>query len=146
MRQFLPFGSRIAAAGLIALVCAAPSHAAGDAEAGSKAFAKCRACHSITAPDGTAIVRGGKTGPDLYGVVGRGAGTDFNYSPVLREAHEKGLVWDEESLTHFLADPTAFLREYTDNSTARSKMAFRLTRGAEDIVAYLASLTSEQPD
>lgn len=144
MRRFPCAASGLALASLLAL--ASPSHADGDAEAGAKAFAKCRACHSITAPDGTAIVRGGKTGPDLYGVVGRGAGLAFNYSSALRKAHETGLVWDAEGLTQFLADPTAFLKAYTGDDGARSKMAFRLTRGAEDIIAYLASLSSPQPD
>ncbi|OWJ75868.1 c-type cytochrome [Haematobacter genomosp. 1] len=144
MRRFPRAASGLALVSLLSL--ASPSHAQGDPEAGAKAFAKCRACHSITATDGTAIVRGGKTGPDLYGVVGRGAGLEFNYSPALRKAHETGLVWSAESLTQFLADPTAFLKTYTGDDGARSKMAFRLTRGAEDIIAYLASLSGPQPD
>ena len=38
---------------------------------GEKEFNKCKACHTIQAPDGTDVVKGGKTGPNLYGVVGR---------------------------------------------------------------------------
>lgn len=144
MRRFPRTASGLAFAALVSL--ASPTHAEGDAEAGAKDFAKCRACHSITAADGTAIVRGGKTGPDLYGVVGRGAGVEFNYSPALRKAHDTGLVWDAESLTQFLADPTGFLKTYTGDSGARSKMAFRLTRGTEDIIAYLSAVAEPQPD
>ena len=58
---------------------------AGDATVGEKEFRKCKACHMIQAPDGTDVVKGGKTGPNLYGVVGRKAGTyeGFKYSDAL---------------------------------------------------------------
>ena len=40
---------------------------AGDAVKGESDFKKCKSCHSIVASDGTEIVKGGKTGPNLYG-------------------------------------------------------------------------------
>ena len=51
--------------------------------AGAQAdFGKCKACHSIIAADGTDIVKGGKTGPNLFGVIGRPVGSldGFTYS------------------------------------------------------------------
>ena len=53
---------------------AAPAFA-GDAAKGESDFKKCKACHSIVADDGTAIVKGGKVGPNLYGVIGRQIGS-----------------------------------------------------------------------
>lgn len=50
-------------------------HSTGDAEAGAKTFKKCKSCHMIEAADGEMIVKGGKSGPNLFGVVGMTAGT-----------------------------------------------------------------------
>jgi cytochrome c len=126
---------------LAALSLAAPAFAAGDPAMGESEFKKCKSCHAIIAGDGTEIIKGGKTGPNLYGVVGRAAGsTDFAYSDALKAAGAAGLIWDEAALVTYLADPTAFLRDKTGDAAARSKMAFKLAKGAEDIVAYLASV------
>jgi cytochrome c len=122
------------------LTIAAPAFAEGDADAGEKEFRKCKSCHSIVADDGTAIVKGGKTGPNLYGVVGRVMGSaDFKYSSLLATAMEQGLVWDGEGIAEFIADPNAYLAEVTGES-GRSKMAKQRVKNAEDIVAYLESV------
>lgn len=122
------------------LTLAAPAFAEGDAAAGEKEFRKCKACHSIIADDGTAILKGGKTGPNLYGVVGRVMGSeDFTYSSLLATAMEQGLVWDGEGIASFIADPNAYLAEVTGES-GRSKMAKQKVKNAADIVAYLESV------
>ena len=130
-----------------AVACAgaafAESHAgSGDAAAGEKEFNKCKSCHMIVADDGTEIVKGGRTGPNLYGIVGRQAGTveDFRYGDSLVAAGEKGLVWDEATFVAYVQDPKKFLAEYLDDSGARSKMSFRLKSGMEDIYSYLVSV------
>ena len=126
---------------LVALVMAGPALAAGDAAKGESEFKKCKACHSIIKDDGTEIVKGGKTGPNLYGVIGRAvASTDFAYGDGIKAVGASGLVWDEALLTAYLADPTAFLKEKTGDAAAKSKMAFKLAKGGEDIAAYLASV------
>ena len=90
---------------------------------------------------GDEIVKGGKVGPNLYGVIGRQAGSsDFNYGDDIVAAGEAGLVWDAASLTEYVADPRAFLRAYLDDSKAKSKMAYKLKKGGEDVAAYLASV------
>jgi cytochrome c len=122
------------------LTLAAPAFAEGDAAAGEKEFRKCKSCHSIVADDGTAIVKGGKTGPNLYGVVGRViGGGDFKYSSLLEAAMEQGLVWDGEGIAAFIADPNAYLAEITGES-GRSKMSKQRVKNAADIVAYLESV------
>lgn len=129
-------------AALATLSMAAPAFAAGDAAKGEADFKKCKACHSIIGADGTEIVKGGKTGPNLFGVVGRAAGAveDFKYSDVMKEAGEKGLVWSEESLVSYLPDPSKFLEEFSGDEKGKSKMTFKLAKGAEDMAAYLATL------
>ncbi|SDH33250.1 c-type cytochrome [Alloyangia pacifica] len=127
----------------IAAMIAAGSAQAGDAEAGKKLFEqRCRACHMIQADDGTPIQKGGKTGPNLYEVIGRTAGSEegYRYKDSVVEAGQKGLVWDEASFTAYVQDPSAFLKEYLGDGGARSGMTFKLRKGAEDVYAYLASV------
>jgi cytochrome c len=131
--------SLIATAALLAL--SAPAFA-GDAANGEKEFKKCKSCHAIVADDGTEIVKGGKVGPNLYGVVGRAAGgvEDFKYSDVIKESGEKGLIWDEANLAAYLPDPSEFLEEFSGDAKGKSKMTFKLKKGGEDVAAYLASV------
>jgi cytochrome c len=127
----------------LAVLCVAtPALADGDADKGEKAFKKCKACHMIVADDGTEIFKGGKTGPNLYGVVGRAAGSaeGFKFSNSLAAAGEAGIVWDEDNLASFVADPKAFLVEATGDSAAKTKMGFKLKKGGEDVAAYLESV------
>ena len=73
-----------------------------DLENGRRAFARCRSCHTIT-PNGPNM-----TGPNLYGVIGRTAGTHagFKYSPALKAA---GFAWDDARIDHWLQNPRTFL-------------------------------------
>lgn len=136
--------NRIAAT-LIAALIASPALAEGDAAKGEKEFNKCRSCHEIVSDAGEVIVKGGKTGPNLFGAPGRKAGSvdGFNYGADLVAAGEAGLVWDEESFAAYTHDPTGFLKEHTGNSKAKAKMTFKLKSGGEDIYAYLVSLGSK---
>ncbi len=121
--------------------------AAGDVAAGEKTFKKCKACHTIANGD-EVIVKGGKTGPNLYGVVGRQPGSyeGFKYSKSMVAFGETGAVWTEELLAQFAADPKAFLKEQLGDSAAKSKMTFKLKKGGEDVAAYLASLAPMMSD
>ena len=127
---------------ILAFVTAAPVMA-GDAAQGEAEFKKCKACHAIVATDGTEIVKGGKTGPNLFGVIGRTVGTepDFAaYGDALKMIGAAGRVWDEAALTTFVADPAAWVKEASGDLAAKSKMTFKLAKGGEDVAAYLASL------
>ena len=102
---------RPALAALALGMLAIPAHA-GDPEAGKAAFSQCQTCHVVANDAGEVLAgRNAKTGPNLYGVIGRVAGSveGFRYGPSLVEAGEKGLVWDEETLVAYLQDPAAFL-------------------------------------
>jgi cytochrome c len=91
------------------------------------------------------IVKGGKTGPNLYGIAGRTAGTyeGFKYGDSIVAAGENGLVWDEESFVAYSQDPKAFLKDYLGETSAKSKMSFRLKKGGEDVYAYIVSVSGE---
>ena len=126
----------------------ADGHATGDAAAGEEAFAQCVTCHVITDADGNQIAgRNARTGPNLYGVAGRVAGSvdGFRYGKSMVEAGEAGLMWDEENFVAYVQDPNGYLREKLDNRRARGNMAFQI-RGADaaeeaaNLWAYLVSV------
>ncbi|RVT81984.1 cytochrome C [Rhodobacteraceae bacterium CCMM004] len=140
-----------AAVGTLSTAAYAESHAmelSGDAAAGEAAFSQCQTCHVVESPEGETLAgRNARTGPNLYGVVGRQAGTveGFRYGKDIVTAGEDGLVWDEESLSAYLQDPTGYLREVLDNKRARGKMAYRV-RSEEDALNLIAYLHSLAPD
>jgi len=111
-----------------------PAGAAGDVEAGAKIFRKCQACHTLE-PGKTRV------GPSLYQVIGRPAGSlpGFRYSPALKAAGEKGLVWSQDTVARWVGDPKAFLEDYLGDQTARPRMAFRLRNEKErrQVAAFL---------
>ena len=127
---------------LATLGAATPALAEGDAAAGEKLYKKCKACHMIVNGD-EVIFKGGKSGPNLYGIIGRTAGAveGVRYGKSLVAAGEAGLVWDEELIAKYVTDPKVFLREYLDDDGAKSSMSFRLKKGGEDVAAYLASVS-----
>ncbi|KPN63482.1 cytochrome c [Aliiroseovarius crassostreae] len=127
------------AALLFALTGAA--QAEGDAAAGEKDFKKCKACHAIVSPEGDVIFKGGKTGPNLYGVVGRqvASAEGFKYSASIAALGETGAVWTEELLVTYVMNPKGFLQEQLGDDKAKSKMTFKWKK-PENIIAYLASV------
>lgn len=135
-------------AGLLAVPAFASEDTIGDPEKGEQAFAKCKACHAVTSPGGDVIFKGGKTGPNLFGIIGSPAGSveGYKYSKSLAAAGEAGLVWDAASFAEWLENPKEFLQSYLDDSKARSKMSFRLKSGGEDIAAWLASVGPEEAE
>ena len=135
----------VSAAALSLAVPAFAQDTSGDPEKGAREFNKCKACHSIVDASGEAVVKGGKVGPNLYGVVGRKAGSveDFNYSESMVSAGEAGLNWDLEHFIPYVADPTGFLRGYLEDDKARGKMIFKLNKeeDAQNVWAYIASVS-----
>ena len=101
--------------------------ASADAKKGESVAKQCNACHTFD--------KGGpvKTGPNLFGITGRQAGSvaGFNYSDAV-----KGLKpWSAEQLDAFLTNPKAV--------AAGNKMAFAgIKDGGQraDLIAYLNSL------
>lgn len=133
----------VATAGVLAAGAAVAQE--GDAAAGEKAFSQCQTCHVVVNEAGETLAgRNARTGPNLYAVSGRTAGTveGFRYSASMVEAGEKGLVWDEATFVDYVQDPTPFLREFLGDNGARGQMAFKVRseEDAKNLYAYLASL------
>jgi len=113
----------------------ATSVLADDPEAGKKVFAKCAACH--------AVGEGAKNrvGPHLNDVIGRKAGAieDYKYSKAMMEAGAGGLVWDEDNLKAYLANPRGLVKG--------TKMAFAGLKSEDDlsnVIAYLETFSEKQ--
>lgn len=123
----------------------ADGHATGDAASGEKGIKKCKACHEVVDNDGNEIFKGGKTGPNLYGLSGRVAASveGFRYGDSIAALGETGFVWSEDEFVAYVADPTAFLKDKLDDGKARSKMSFKFKKedDAKDIWAYLVSVS-----
>ena len=126
-------------------VPAVAQDAAGDPVKGENEFKKCKACHTITDPSGKDIVKGGKTGPNLYGVVGRKAGTEpgFKYSDTLVKLGEAGEVWTEADIAAYVTDPNKYAQEKTGDAGAKTKMTFKLAKNQADVVAFLKANSPE---
>lgn len=143
-KHMLATALTIAAASVSAPVLA-DGHASGDAAAGEKSFRLCQACHVVRNDAGEVLAgRSAKTGPNLYQIAGRTAGTveGYGYSKSMVEAGEAGLVWDEASFVAYVADPSGFLKSYLDDKGARGKMTFKVRKEADavNLYAFLAGL------
>ncbi len=107
----------------------------GDAEAGRRVFAQCRACHIIDATARNTV------GPNLGGMWGRRAGSreGFRYSANMTQLGSNGHVWNEENLRAYLTDPKAV--------APQGSMAFAGIRNPEqltNLIAYLRANAQPQ--
>jgi len=110
-----------------------PAAATPDPElvaTGEKVFRQCKACHMVG--EGAK----NRVGPPLNGVVERPAGAvdGFSYSSAMESMAADGLVWDDESLAAFLADPRGYVKG--------TSMGFAGLRSDEEIEAVTAYLSS----
>lgn len=138
-----------AASVTLASLIAAPAIAqepAGDAEAGAALFERqCITCHVVVDDDGETLAgRNARTGPNLYAIAERTAGTvdGFRYSNGIEALNEMGLEWTEENFVGYVQDPTPWIRETADSNRLRGSMTWKVRseEEAQDLYAYLYSL------
>ena len=135
------------AATMLAAPVFADGHASGDVAAGEKAFRQCVSCHVVVNDAGETLAgKKAKTGPNLYGIVGRTAGSidGFKYSKIIMLAGEQGITYDEANFAGYVQDPTGWLREATGGK-GRGKMTYKVRKEADaiNLYAYLASLSGD---
>ena len=125
-------------AAAVALVLSLPfaAHAdEGDAKKGKKVWVKCKICHQV-GPTAKNLV-----GPIQNDLIGRKAGTveGFKgYSKAMKKAGEEGLVWTEENIDKYLANPREFI--------PKNKMAFvglKKEKDRENVIAYLKQFSKK---
>jgi len=114
-----------------AIVAALPApYNTGDIEKGRLKFGQCRACH--TPEQGGANM----TGPNLWGVFGRKAGSlaGFTYSDGLKAS---GITWDAAQIDKWITDPRAVVPD-----TRMSFLGLKDPQDRINVVAYLKTVTS----
>jgi cytochrome c len=119
--------SALVAAGLA--LGASPILAAGDAAKGKAAFVRqCAICHTVEAggPD--------RFGPNLFGILGRNAGTvpGFTYSRAFKAA--ANWTWNEDLVAGWIGAPGLMVP-----GTAMGVFQGVAQSDRDDIVAYLAT-------
>ena len=77
-----------------------------EAQVKSETYKWCRFCHSVEKGEPHML------GPNLYAIFGQRAASapNFHYSKAMAEAGRNGLVWTEETLDRYLADPGGFVK------------------------------------
>jgi cytochrome c len=107
-----------------------------DVSAGQQVAQKCQSCHNF--------VQGGPdmTGPNLYGVVGRGIGSkaSYSYDQAMKDFAGKNPTWTYDLLYNYLKAPGTLV--------PGTKMTFVGLSAPQDrinIIAYLHSLGSSLP-
>ncbi|HEX6979530.1 MAG TPA: cytochrome c family protein [Alphaproteobacteria bacterium] len=111
-----------------ALVSAGSASADDKAQQGAAIFKRqCGACHTVEPGKN-------RVGPSLADVYGRKSGSvqGFNYSPAMKKAD---VVWNEENLSKYLADPKGFIPD--------NRMAFAGLKKEDDreaVIEYLESV------
>ena len=102
--------------------------AMGNLAHGEKVFKKCSACHMVAA-DGKNMI-----GPNLWGVIGRNAGSisDYNYSKAMIAY---GKEWSFEEMNAYLIKPQAYIKG--------TKMAFAGLRKEKDRASVILFMNSK---
>ncbi|MEM7445683.1 MAG: cytochrome c family protein [Pseudomonadota bacterium] len=130
-------GRKCAAAVLLIGLATGPT-SAQDQDAisrGELLFGWCDSCHSVIPGED------GLQGPNLFGIVGSLAASraGFPYSDALVALRKQQVIWAEDVLDAFLADPLGFAPRNTmgsvdmDDPTARA-----------DLIAYLRATAEER--
>jgi cytochrome c len=75
-----------------------------------------------------------RIGPSLFGLIGRKSGTvpGFNYSDAMKNA---SIVWDEQSLDKYLADPKGVVP-----GTKMPYAGIKKPEARTDLITYLSTL------
>src|SRR5215469_14435626 len=119
-------------AGLAGSACLLASPAfAGDAAHGAQIFkGTCGVCH-LAQPHPAQSDLAMRIGPNLWGVVGRKAGTTqhFHYSAAMMQS---GIVWTPEKLRPYIHDP-----QTTIPNIRMSFLGLKNMKDVEDVIAYL---------
>ncbi|MFI5444950.1 c-type cytochrome [Polaromonas sp. UC242_47] len=116
---------------LCAAAAVAPALAAApEVVRGEQLYARCAACHALASD---------RVGPRHCGLLGRRAGSvpGFAYSAAMKKSD---LVWDEKTLSRFLAKPMAVV---PGTSMTYDGVPDAKERG--DLIAYLKAANGDAP-
>ncbi|MDE2134308.1 MAG: cytochrome c family protein [Alphaproteobacteria bacterium] len=108
-----------------AAVAGQGSPTAGDPVKGADVFQRCTLCHTINKDEGN------KIGPNLFGIVGRKAGTapGFAYSAALKDS---GIIWTDAKLKEWVGGPQKMVP-----GTSMALVGSLDGQQTDDLIAYL---------
>jgi cytochrome c len=124
---------------VLSLLGVTPAFAAGDAARGRQKFkSTCETCH-LAVRDATRNDELTKIAPNLFGVVGRPAGTKtgFRYSAAMKSS---GITWTEEVLRAYIKEPQKMIP-----NVRMSFQGLSNPQDVDDVVTYLATLRYTAP-
>lgn len=100
----------------------------GDASRGKQLFRPCKACHTYSEK------KGHKIGPNLFGIIGRKAGSakGYSYSPTLAK---RDVYWNAETLEVFFIEYKEFAQ-----GTHTAFQSLKSPQDRADMIAWLKSL------
>ena len=110
------------------VMLAQSAHAAPDAVRGEQVYARCLGCHALASD---------RVGPRHCGLIGRRAASvaGFDYSSAMNHS---GLVWDEKTLSRFLAKPMSAVP-----GTSMTYDGVPVAADRADLIAYLKSVNTK---
>jgi cytochrome c len=123
-------GAMLAAAFAVACLGAGAARADGDAAKGKAAFTRqCALCHTVE--------KGGdnRLGPNLFGIVGRTAGTAPGFAYTNAFKNRAKWEWTEDALGSWMMFPSTMVP-----GTAMGVFQGIAERDRDDLEAYLATL------
>jgi cytochrome c len=109
------------------------AYQSADLDNGQAKFAICKTCHTVAQGGGN------MTGPNLYGVFGRKAGTSpgFAYSDGMKAL---AISWDADSISKWIENPRSMVP-----ATKMTYIGMQNPKDRTDLVAYLKTVTSPAP-
>ena len=114
----------------LALALSSQAHAANSAHGAAIFNATCGVCH-MARGDASRADLATRIGPNLWGVVGRKAGTSkgYAYSYAMRSS---GITWTDDQLRRYIAEP-----QKTVPNVRMSFGGLKNSQDVEDVIAYL---------
>lgn len=109
----------------------ASRYATANVQRGKFLFMQCRGCHEVS-PEQSEADQLLKVGPNLYGVVGRTAGTAPGFQGYSDAMKKSGIVWTPEKLEAFIERPGALV--------PGTRMAFAGITSEKDRIDLMAYL------
>jgi cytochrome c len=118
---------RICCGALVAL--SGLARGAGDPERGAQVFRQCAACHSVAPGEHM-------TGPSLAKVWHQKAASAEGFSRFSEALKHSGLVWGEETLDRWLANPDKLV-----SGTSMTFPGLKDAKSRQDLIAYLKAVS-----
>ena len=124
---------RVCGGAIVALALWGQAHAANPSHGEAIFKTTCAACH-VAERDASRADLATRTGPNLWGVIGRKAGSNkgYVYSYAMRTS---GIIWTDQQLSRYIAAP-----QKTVPNVRMNFLGLKDPSDIQDVIAYLNTL------